>query len=104
MLIDVRSNPGVEHDFICGRCHRARLSAAQQIGEALASWTAPPNWSGVIAERRRRLNESLWATATDGTVSEAEATAWAAYRAAVVLIGPETVQSPSSVTWPSPPA
>lgn len=84
------------HDTLGLSCDWCRVDADRQDA-------APDDdelWRGIEDERRSRLNESLWATAEDGTVNDQERAAWGAYRLAVAQVGPKTFTNPKDVVWP----
>jgi hypothetical protein len=93
---DVRDNPLIPHDFICGNCfvgwERECRAVWSQLNEPEVDWTH-------ITERRRELlNSSMWSTATDGTVENQEA--WLAWRKQVAAVGPQVFDHPRDVVWP----
>lgn len=88
-------------DYVCGRCYMDFSRERNKFIEDLARALAPPRRhdpAQIVREKRRILNETLWATATDGTVTVDEAEEWGAYRRAVAAVDPNDFQG-----WPEEP-
>src|SRR6185312_12600398 len=98
---DVRDNELIPHDFVCGQCH------VRWVREMRAVWGSlnEPliDWSQVNRIKRQYLNETMWATATDGTVDHEFQKKMLDWRRSIAAIGPQTHDHPNAVIWPAMP-
>lgn len=60
-------------------------------------------WAALRAERNRRLAACDWTQLSDAPGTEAQRTAWEAYRQALRDL-PQGISDPAQVSWPIPPA
>lgn len=101
-LTNVEANDYWPHaSYACGHCIMNYGNHMNAIfGPLLRAMVTPtlPSPSVILAEKRRILNETLWATANDGTVTPEEATAWLQYRQEVAAVDPNNFTG-----WPTPP-
>lgn len=96
---DVRDNDLIPHDFVCGMCH---VDWRREMAAVWGSLNEPTvDWSQILTIKRALLNETMWATAVDGTVENREA--WLGWRRSVAAVGPDTHAHPREVIWPSRP-